>query len=59
MTSTSTNPAAAQILASYIAAPFFVPASRYVSTAHSPSPIAPCTERARVGATIIPGTLDR
>lgn len=58
MTSTSTNPAA-QILASYIAAPFFVPASRYVSTAQGPSPIATCTERARVGATIIPGTFDR
>lgn len=58
MTSTTTNPTAAQILASCLAAPYFVPASRYVSTAHSPSLTAPCTERARDGATIIPGTLD-
>lgn len=58
MTSTTTNPTAAQILASYIAAPLFVPASRYVPTAHSPATLAPCTERARDGATIIPGALD-
>ena len=59
MTSTTTNPTAAQILASYIAAPFHVPASRYVPAAHSQKTIARCTERARGGATISPGTLDR
>lgn len=59
MTSTTTNPTAAQIIASYISAPFFVPSSQYVPTARSPATFALCTERARDGAIIIPGVLDR
>ncbi|MBA4786558.1 MAG: hypothetical protein H2039_00815 [Brevundimonas sp.] len=58
MTSTTNNAAAALILASYIAAPVAVPASRYVPTAHriaTPTVTAP---RQRSGAIIIPGTLD-